>query len=98
MGWSGGSQLADDVYRVVRPFIPADKRRLVALRIIVLFEAEDVDTMDEAETLMQDSLSVGCDTCGEKPGTPRTNNGLPAGTHCDACWQQLIADARKRSW
>ena len=34
----------------------------------------------------------------EKSGTRRVDNGLDAGIHCDEHWQELVADARKRSW
>jgi hypothetical protein len=32
-----------------------------------------------------------CNTCGQ-PATARVHNGRPAGTHCDTCWQGLVAD------
>lgn len=35
--------------------------------------------------------------CGAD-GEPRVDNGLPAGFHCDGCWEDLVADCRKRSW
>ena len=38
-----------------------------------------------------------CQECG-KPGKPRVDNGLKAGTHCASCWDELVADCRKRSW
>lgn len=38
-----------------------------------------------------------CQECG-KPGKPRVDNGLRAGTHCDPCWDELVTDCRKRSW
>jgi hypothetical protein len=38
-----------------------------------------------------------CSSCGNS-GIPRIDNGVPAGTHCDTCWQKLVSDARKRSW
>jgi len=36
-------------------------------------------------------------SCGE-PGKTRVDNGLPAGVHCDECWNKLVTDARKQSW
>ncbi len=39
-----------------------------------------------------------CQTCGLAPGRPRTDNGVAAGLHCDTCWQELVNDARKKSW
>ncbi|MFH1749803.1 MAG: hypothetical protein ABH837_02855 [bacterium] len=39
-----------------------------------------------------------CQTCKVKPGTPRIDNGLPCGDHCDECWEKLVRDARSKSW
>jgi hypothetical protein len=39
-----------------------------------------------------------CETCHRKPGHPRSDNGLPAGKHCDPCWEELKASCRQRSW
>lgn len=39
-----------------------------------------------------------CITCGKKPGTERIDNDLPAGVHCDECWETLIESARKQSY
>lgn len=39
-----------------------------------------------------------CQTCGSAPGRPRIDHGLTAGLHCDKCWQELVNDARKKSW
>jgi hypothetical protein len=55
MGWASGSQLAEEVWDVVRPLIPAAKRKKAALSIIDSFESYDCDTLDEAETLMKDA-------------------------------------------
>jgi hypothetical protein len=32
------------------------------------------------------------------PGRRKYDNGLDSGIHCDPCWHDLVADARKRSW
>lgn len=48
MGWGSGSELAENVWRTVRNFIPTKRRKEIASRIIDLFENEDCDTMDEA--------------------------------------------------
>lgn len=31
-------------------------------------------------------------------GQPRVHHGLPAGTHCDKCWQELLDDYNSRCW
>jgi hypothetical protein len=55
MGWASGSQLAEDVWRVVRPLISVKKRKKAAASIISLFEDHDCDTLYEAEELVADS-------------------------------------------
>ena len=56
MGWCGGAQLAQDVWLLVRAYVPKAKRKLVADKIVRLFENEDADTLeDEAEQLWLDS-------------------------------------------
>ena len=39
-----------------------------------------------------------CQTCKTKPGKPRVDNGLPAGDHCDECWEDMVTGARQQSW
>jgi len=36
-----------------------------------------------------------CQTCKKRQGTRRVHHGLPAGTHCDPCWAELLEDYRK---
>ena len=36
-------------------------------------------------------------SCGEK-AKYRYDNGLPAGWHCDDCWEKMVSEARSRSW
>ena len=55
MGWASGSELAEDVWDVVRPFIPMEERKKVARSIVQAFENRDCDTLDEAETLIADA-------------------------------------------
>ena len=55
MGWCAGSEIAEDVWKLVRQHIPFTERREIARRIIDRFEQEDADTMDEAETLTADA-------------------------------------------
>jgi hypothetical protein len=35
--------------------------------------------------------------CG-KPGVPRFDNDLPAGVHCDTCWEKLLKQCKSKSW
>jgi len=55
MGWAGGARLAEEVWDIVRGFIPKEKRTETAIRIIEAFRDEDWDTVDEAETLATDA-------------------------------------------
>lgn len=55
MGWCGGAAIANDVWAMVREYIPVARRREIARKIIDRFEDEDADTMDEAEQLMKDA-------------------------------------------
>lgn len=47
MGWSGGSELADDLWEVIKFHVPVNKRKRVAREIIKMFEDRDCDTMHE---------------------------------------------------
>jgi hypothetical protein len=55
MGWGRGSQLAEEVWDIVRHHIPFHSRKHLAGMIIDAFEEYDADTMDEAEQLWKDS-------------------------------------------
>lgn len=55
MGWASGSQLAQDVWDLIRPFLYVSERQRVARQLIDLFENMDCDTIDEAEQLCQDA-------------------------------------------
>ena len=54
MGWCRGSELAEKVWLVVRPFLSLYERERLAPKIIDLFEDEDCDTMEEATALYKD--------------------------------------------
>ena len=45
MGWSNGSEIADKIWRGIKPFIPSDERALaeVSKRIYKIFEEYDAD-------------------------------------------------------
>jgi len=69
----------------------------------------EIDRLYDDERALTDRLRQKCDlhygwvqslcqTCGLAAGTPRIDQGLAAGLHCDKCWRDLIADARKKSW
>ena len=55
MGWCGGAQIAEDVWSLIRPHIPIEKRQSIAGKIVDIFEDEDADTMYESEQLMKDA-------------------------------------------
>jgi hypothetical protein len=43
MGWSSGSQLADDVYELVSKYIPEEDKKKVAKKMYDLFCNHDAD-------------------------------------------------------
>lgn len=56
MGWASGSQLANEIWRAVRKYIPVSNRRKVATELVNAFENEDCDTLDaECPQLMKDA-------------------------------------------
>jgi len=55
MGWAGGSELAESVWKLVRKHIPKKDREKIAGKIVDLFESEDCDTMHECTQLMEDA-------------------------------------------
>lgn len=55
MGWSGGSELAEQIWEIVRDHIPDDAKQAVALDLVDLFEYEGCDTMHECTLLMEDA-------------------------------------------
>ena len=56
MGWASGSELAEQVWSLVRDYIPeGNQRALVARQVIDEFEGYDCDTIDEAEPLCKDA-------------------------------------------
>jgi putative lipoic acid-binding regulatory protein len=46
MGWASGSELADDVWKVVKKYIPKDKKKEVAIKIVDLFQDYDADAWE----------------------------------------------------
>ncbi len=55
MGWASGSELAASIWDTVRPFIPKEKRKEIAIQIVRDFKCFDCDTLYEAETLVADA-------------------------------------------
>lgn len=47
MGWASGSEILDDVAKVVMPLIPAARRAKVAEKLIGIFDGHDCDTINE---------------------------------------------------
>lgn len=54
MGWSSGSELAEEVWDMFRGLIRKDKKKY-AKRLIELFENMDCDTIYECEQLCKDA-------------------------------------------
>jgi hypothetical protein len=55
MGWTRGSEIANDVWEAVGKYVPDEHKRDVARELVDIFESHDCDTMDEAEALMKDA-------------------------------------------
>jgi hypothetical protein len=55
MGWAGGSEIAEDVWIVVRKHIPLQYRKDVARKLIDIFEDADCDTIEECKLLLADA-------------------------------------------
>lgn len=52
MGWASASELANNIWAAVSPYIPEDKVQEVALTIVEEFESMDADTLSsESEAL-----------------------------------------------
>ena len=51
MGWASGSQLAYEIWDLVKDEIPEDKKQKIASGIIKAFEGMDCDTLGECEEL-----------------------------------------------
>lgn len=55
MGWAEGSELADEMWKIIRPLTgPANKKR-IAKKVVALFEDQDCDTMYECKKLCADA-------------------------------------------
>ena len=55
MGWASGTELAEDVWKLFRKYVPEKERTVVAKQLIEAFRDADWDTVDEAETLATDA-------------------------------------------
>lgn len=53
MGWSGGTDVADGVWDAVRQYIPENKKKVVANKIIDVLEAQDWDNLYESDELYE---------------------------------------------
>jgi hypothetical protein len=73
MGWNTGSAIAEDVWALVRKFIPLEVRPDIAHKVIDRFEDADCDTMHEAEQLCTDAATDPCYFCPKCPA------------HCPIC-------------
>lgn len=55
MGWATGSYIAEEVWGIVREFIPIRKRKVVARDIIEVFENEDADDFSDDMLICEDA-------------------------------------------
>lgn len=49
MGWASGSSLAEDVWNIVRSYIPETDRKKIVMELVDRFEDDDCDTLQEVE-------------------------------------------------
>ena len=54
MGWSGGTGLAEDVWDLVRKYIPEEERQKIAKKIYDMFCDMDADGWEGTEQLWKD--------------------------------------------
>lgn len=66
MGWCG-SELADDVWKTVRKYVPKEKRAKIAREIKQQFVYQDCDDWDEEDRLIKDCKYRWCNNvdCSE---------------------------------
>jgi hypothetical protein len=55
MGWASGSELAENLWDLVREFVPEDRRKKIAKKFIDEFESMDCDTICECTKLCKDA-------------------------------------------
>lgn len=55
MGWASGSELAENLWGLVRKFVPKERRKNVAEKFIDEFENMDCDTIYECTELCNDA-------------------------------------------
>jgi hypothetical protein len=55
MGWAAGNELADEVWGIVREYIPTHQRKVIAREIIEVFEREDADAWDGGTLIEEDA-------------------------------------------
>lgn len=55
MGWSSGSTLGEEIYCLVRKYIPVKKRKLIASKIYDLLCDQDADDWEGTSKLEKDA-------------------------------------------
>lgn len=55
MGWSGGVSLGDEIYKLVRGYIPVKSRKRIAGKIYVLLCDQDADDWDGMSRIERDA-------------------------------------------
>ena len=55
MGWAAGSVIANDVWQIVRNYIPEHERKDVAEKIIRIFKDEDADDWSSDQLIYEDA-------------------------------------------
>lgn len=67
MGWSSGSEIAEEFWDLVKDYIPSSKqRKYVARKLIAIVEDFDCDTIEEATELCEAAGLTWDDETGER--------------------------------
>jgi len=70
---------------------------LLRAKIIDITGAMYKMTHRKYDTLVEPEPEVITCSCGQ-PGSPRFEGGLPCGTHCQVCFDQMVDACRSRSY
>jgi hypothetical protein len=55
MGWCSGTVIGENIYNLIRNYIPPDKRKRISKRIINILNEHDADAWELEDQLMIDS-------------------------------------------
>lgn len=55
MGWATGSEIAEEVWKVVKDAVPSQNRQYVADKLLEIFENHDADAFDSDMEIVKDA-------------------------------------------